>query len=457
VAIAASIKAQSRDQVDRNSYSTAAVSFASNALALCFVEIAIGSGTAPAITSIAGGGMTTWTLVAEAGTGRRLSCYRALQASPGSAAAITFDLDATAALAHWSVWEVTGVATGGTNGANAIVQNDPDAGTSNTTNAGTTLAAFGSANNRPIVVVTMNANEDIGGEAGYTTVGTTAKGSGPTSGINGQFKSDGTDTTPRMTWTTSTVYRSIALELAAASTGYTLTAAQGSFSLSGQAAGLKAARKLAASQGSYALAGQAAGLKAGRKLVAAQGSYTLTGQAAGLKAGRKLSAAHGVYVLTGLDAQLVYSGGGAAYTLTAEAGSYALAGQAAQLKAGRRLAAGQGSYALAGQVAALKAARRLAAGQASYALAGQAVALKAGRKLAAGQGAYTLTGQAAALRAGRLLAAALATYTLTGFQVILAYSAAEPPPADRLFVVGAEGRLFVTPAESRQFVAPPTQ
>jgi len=57
-----------------------------------------------------------------------------------------------------------------------------------------------------------------------------------------------------------------------------LTAEAGSYSQTGQAAGLKATRKIAAGAGSYSLTGQAVGLKAARKIAAGPGSYALTGQ-----------------------------------------------------------------------------------------------------------------------------------------------------------------------------------
>lgn len=159
----------------------------------------------------------------------------------------------------------------------------------------------------------------------------------------------------------------------AGSGAYTLTAAQGSYSLTGQSAALRAARTIAAAQGTYSLTGQAVGLLAARKVVAAQGSYSLTGQAAGLTATRNVTAAQGTYTITG---------------------------QAAGLLKGQTLAADQGAYTLTGQAAGLIATRSLLAGAGSYALTGQDVTLLYGssaKSIAAEQGFYTLTGQDAAL------------------------------------------------------------
>lgn len=115
----------------------------------------------------------------------------------------------------------------------------------------------------------------------------------------------------------------------AGAASYTLTADAGSFALSGQAAGLLAARRLAGDVGSVALSGQDAGLLAACRIDAGQGDIDVTGQAAGLLAARLLAGAHGVHALSGQDAGL--SVGGAGYALTAEAGSFALAGQAGGL------------------------------------------------------------------------------------------------------------------------------
>lgn len=118
---------------------------------------------------------------------------------------------------------------------------------------------------------------------------------------------------------------------------YSLTAEQGSYSLTGQSVGLRAARTLAAAQGSYALAGQSVNLLAARRLTAAQGSYALNGQAANLLHGRKLSIGQGSYTLTGQAAQLR-----AARLLSVATGSFLLTGQNVGLAySGDQAAAGE--------------------------------------------------------------------------------------------------------------------
>ena len=105
---------------------------------------------------------------------------------------------------------------------------------------------------------------------------------------------------------------------------------------------------LTAEQGSYSLSGQTAGLLAGRLLTSAQGDYSLTGQDAALLAFRTLAAEKGTYTLTGKDAELLRG-----LLLAAERGDYAQTGQAAMLLANRLLSAEQGSYSASGQPAAL--------------------------------------------------------------------------------------------------------
>ena len=178
--------------------------------------------------------------------------------------------------------------------------------------------------------------------------------------------------------------------------GYTLPAAQGSYTLTGQSVGLKATRKITAAQGSYSLTGQSANLEHGRRLAAAQGSYALTGQAAALKADRTMAAAQGSYTLSGQDVTLTYTPLGG-YTLTAAQGSYTLTGQTVALTIARALSAAQGSYTLTGQTVGLLHGRKIAASYGSYSLSGQAAGLKIARLLTADSGIYVYTGQAAGL------------------------------------------------------------
>lgn len=253
-----------------------------------------------------------------------------------------------------------------------------------------------------------------------------------------------------------------------------LAAVQGSYSLSGQAANLLFGRKLAALQGSYVLSGQNANLLFGRLLAALQGSYTLSGQVANLLFGRLLAALQGSYSLTGQSADLIYSA--STYTLVAAQGSYVLTGQSANLLFGRKLTAAQGSYALTGQDASLLfgrlltalqgsyvlsgqsanllAVRLLVASQGSYSLTGQSAGLLFGRKLVASQGSYILTGQAANLFFGRKLIALQGSYILSGQAAVLTFSGfvfVVTPDEERVFIVPSENRIITVASENRIF------
>ena len=175
------------------------------------------------------------------------------------------------------------------------------------------------------------------------------------------------------------------------SSGYTLTASQGSYALSGQTTGLRAARNLSAAQGSYSLSGQSVGLNYGHLLSAAQGSYSLSGQAVtltGPAVGYSLTVDSGVYSLVGSDAAIDNA-------ISISAGSYALSGQDVGLAYGHKVPAAQGSYTLSGQQLAIRVDRRLALGQGSYALSGQDITLTQHNPapvLTAETGSYALIG-----------------------------------------------------------------
>jgi hypothetical protein len=145
----------------------------------------------------------------------------------------------------------------------------------------------------------------------------------------------------------------------------TLTAAAGSYALTGSAAALL--RKQVAAAGAYTITGTAAALL--RKQVAAAGAYTITGTAAALKRGQVTPA--GSYTITGAAANLVAT---ANLVFPAAAGSYTLTGAAAAFQIGGNvvLATDPGAYTLTGTAAtfAISDNRVLAAAAGAYALTG---------------------------------------------------------------------------------------
>jgi hypothetical protein len=124
---------------------------------------------------------------------------------------------------------------------------------------------------------------------------------------------------------------------------YVLTAAQGSYTLTGKAAGLlHGYLPLTATKGVYTLSGLAAGLYHGYPLTATKGVYSLGGIAAGLRKTSILTATKGVYTLTGIAAGLAKQ-----RPMAAATGAYALTGVAANFRY-FHLSAAKGTYALSG-------------------------------------------------------------------------------------------------------------
>lgn len=198
--------------------------------------------------------------------------------------------------------------------------------------------------------------------------------------------------------------------------GKAISAAAGSYAVTGTAAGLKRALKVSAAAGSYAVTGTAAGVKRGRKVAAAAGSYAVTGSTAGLKQARKVAASAGSYTVTGTAATLAKS---SAKSIGADPGSYAVTGTAAGLRASRKVAAGPGTYAVAGTDASLRRGKSASAGAGSYSVTGTAAALVRGRSFGAGAGSYSVTGSTAALRRDGRLSAGAGAYSVTGVSASL--------------------------------------
>lgn len=229
----------------------------------------------------------------------------------------------------------------------------------------------------------------------------------------------------------------VEISYTAPSGGYTLTAAQGSFTLTGQATTLTVARTIAAAQGtftltgyaadllegsgyyftvdvgSYTLTGNATALQKGYLVTAVQGSHTLTGQNAGLLTTRTLSAEQGSYSLTGQDATLTKS---SATKLTADYGTFAITGQAATITVQHTLSAEQGTFTITGQATGTTTTRTLAGDVQTYTVTGEAATITTGRTITAAYGSFTLTGQDATLSkySSYMLIAEAGSFTLSG-------------------------------------------
>lgn len=201
----------SYDSVDRTAYTTGSVAPGPDKLVLLTLWV---RGPVGEPTSVSGNGLT-WELEEKLGfdgaQGVNVAVYRAMGSSP-TAGTITISLPATASGAAWSVVEVGGVNTTGSNGAQAIAQSVAASGTGTT---GTiTLASFESASNATFGAFGHNANEATTPEVGYTELHDVAGGS-PLVALQTEWRPDN-DTSVSASWATSSSWRGIALELRAA-------------------------------------------------------------------------------------------------------------------------------------------------------------------------------------------------------------------------------------------------
>lgn len=199
-----------------------------------------------------------------------------------------------------------------------------------------------------------------------------------------------------------------AFELAVATTT-TLTAAYGSFSLTGQTSALKDNRLIPSAFGSFALNGKAANLLKSSKAVANFGSFAFNGQIVSLRNNKLIPLVFGSFTLTGIAAAFSYI-----KQLTINAGNYALNGQAAILSKAVKLVIANGSFALNGQASALSRTHSILSAFGNFTLNGQAVGLLETHRLPIGMGAYALNGQTVALYTSKLFSVAYGGYMLAG-------------------------------------------
>lgn len=203
-------------------WSTASVSPASNNLILLTVGIRNGASTNPADPTVSGNGLT-WVKVNSvnfdnnSSSRRTVFVFRALGASPSSGA-ITITPGETDTNATWSVDQISGVNTGGTNGSAAVVQSVTNflaSGAPNTTLVGT-LAAFSSTFNATFGAF---ANDDGTGWSIAAGSGFTQSGIQNVTGVGvfTEFKSTN-DTTVDATFISEDEIGVIAIEIAASPT-----------------------------------------------------------------------------------------------------------------------------------------------------------------------------------------------------------------------------------------------
>lgn len=198
---------------------------------------------------------------------------------------------------------------------------------------------------------------------------------------------------------------------------FPLTAASGSFALTGTATAFNKGFKLTAATTSFALGGTAAALKKGFLLTAAPTSFALTGTAATFNKGFKLTAATTAFTLTGTGVTNPVT-----RKLVAAASAFTLTGSAANITKGFTMSAATTAFTLTGTAATPKAGRKIVAATTAFSLSGTASSLEKGFYLSAASGSFALTGTASSLEKGFLLTAATTAFALTGTAATLTKS-----------------------------------
>lgn len=171
------------------------------------------------------GNSLTWTqdyTTGDAASGLNLSVFRAY-VTGSSSGTIAINHATSRSRCTWMLLEVDGADTGGTNGANSVVQIATNSDLSSTAATITvTLAAFGNAANGAVafhagLLASASVPTATAG-SGWTEVGSEAAISndgGVSGGLEAQYRTDN-DTTADVTWSANLGMYSIAMEIKAA-------------------------------------------------------------------------------------------------------------------------------------------------------------------------------------------------------------------------------------------------
>lgn len=206
---------------------------------------------------------------------------------------------------------------------------------------------------------------------------------------------------------------------------FSMPAAQGSYTYTGQSINLFYDRITSAAQGSYTTTGQVTNLLFDKKITNVQGVYTYTGQLNTILTTRILPVVFGSYTYTGQITNLIKT-----TIMAAIFGSYSVTGQTVGFAYGKILITEAGVYLTSGQTINLIHNKNLPAVFGSYVLTGQAVELLLNSKFIAIGGVYSVSGQNVTLTyqttSDYTLSAAVGSYETTGQNVDLLYSVVLP-------------------------------
>lgn len=223
MAISATSLTSGTDNATTTSFATASVSPTSGRMVYIGIGTIQPSGSeaaAAAPSGLSGNGLT-WTKVHEevsTVTGVASSVWRAKADSPSSGA-ITITFAANKAFAAWSVIEVDGADTSGTNGANSVVQSaGAQADSGSATSAPVTLSTFADAGNGAVGFffhVGIGSTPTATADTGWTELNEATNFEGVGYGSQSQWRSDN-DTTVGPSWSVGGYSRGIAMEIKAA-------------------------------------------------------------------------------------------------------------------------------------------------------------------------------------------------------------------------------------------------
>jgi len=205
-----------------STYTTASITMTIDTLILCWVANEEGgtltdpdtvASTSVSFTKILGG-------IDDGATSGRISLWGAIPTSTVTeTVTATFTTGGSQANCSWSLTEVDG-ADVSTTVANAIVQSASVTSGSQGTSGSITLAAFGDTDNRPFAgFYTSQANTSLVAGTDFSLLGTSNPGE--TNSIGSEWRSDAVDTGPDMSWTGTSHYAGIAVEVKIAASALT--------------------------------------------------------------------------------------------------------------------------------------------------------------------------------------------------------------------------------------------
>lgn len=167
---------------DQSVYTTSSITPTANRVLLLAVSQTHAS-TGQDAPTVSGGGVSTWTQqeTVVVGSKRRLTVFRAHTGSSPTTEQLTITMPTTMASAAWYVVEIEDCQTGGTNGADAVVQSASHASTNGTTANVTLGTAWAGVDNRAVTLTAIaNSSAAIAAieASGFAALGNVGEGSG---------------------------------------------------------------------------------------------------------------------------------------------------------------------------------------------------------------------------------------------------------------------------------------